>query len=76
MDEFDVYVNDEKTRAFIGMKVHASRTLLNILKDCDELMKEYDLETYYQVCFLIRSSILVLELHKKAMLFILFLNEI
>ncbi|CAG7652982.1 unnamed protein product [Allacma fusca] len=46
-DEFEVYVNDEKTRTFVGMKIHTSKILRDLVKDCDDCLKEYNLDRYY-----------------------------
>jgi 2'-5' RNA ligase len=46
--EFNVYLNEEKTRTFIGMNIFATDTLFNLIKDCDTCLTEYGLEKYYE----------------------------
>jgi hypothetical protein len=46
-DDFGVYVNEERSRTFVGMKVHTSKSLCDLVKDCDDCLKDYRLETYY-----------------------------
>jgi len=48
-DRFEVYVNDEKSRTFIGMKVHSSANLHSLIRIADKTLAEFDLEHYYEV---------------------------
>lgn len=56
-DGVRVYCNEERTRTFIGIETKSGRdSLLSLVSALDRCLKEYDLETFYEV------SVLVLEL--------------
>jgi hypothetical protein len=64
-DEFEVYVNEEGTRTFVGMRVHPSAHLFKLIKVCDKLLAEYDLEPYYEVCLIKWSIFLIFRLEER-----------
>jgi len=47
---FHAYVNDEKTRTFIGIKVSPTENLTRVVNACDKCLADYQLEPYYKVC--------------------------
>ncbi|CAL8148495.1 unnamed protein product [Orchesella dallaii] len=47
-EEFHAYVNDEKTRTFIGIKVNATENLLRIVNTCDKCLADFQLDPYYE----------------------------
>ncbi|XP_074644902.1 U6 snRNA phosphodiesterase 1-like [Tubulanus polymorphus] len=49
LDDLDVYVNEEKTRTFIGLKVsYGHNDLVKIISSLDDVLKEYHLPVFYQ----------------------------
>ncbi|XP_078067163.1 U6 snRNA phosphodiesterase 1 [Mustelus asterias] len=48
-DKVTIYINQEKTRTFLGLEVSAgSNYLLEVVNEVDKSMKEFDLKTYYK----------------------------
>jgi len=47
-DKFEIYVNEERTRTFFGIKVQPTRPLLDLVKSCDFCLSEFNLEPYYK----------------------------
>jgi len=48
LDTLELYVNDEKTRTFLGMKVLPTESLLGLVRSCDLTLSEFNLESYYK----------------------------
>lgn len=48
-DKVKIYANEEKTRTFLGLEVSAgSNYLLELLKEVDKSMEEFNLKTYHK----------------------------
>ncbi|XP_075693194.1 U6 snRNA phosphodiesterase 1 [Rhinoderma darwinii] len=48
-DRLKVYVNEEKTRTFLGMEVMTGhQQLLEVVSEVDKSLQEFNLETFYQ----------------------------
>ncbi|XP_032892072.1 U6 snRNA phosphodiesterase isoform X3 [Amblyraja radiata] len=48
-DKVKIYTNEEKTRTFLGLEVSAgSNYLLELLKEVDKSMEEFNLKTYHK----------------------------
>ncbi|XP_067905708.1 U6 snRNA phosphodiesterase 1 [Heterodontus francisci] len=48
-DKVKIYINQEKTRSFLGLEVSAgSNNLLEVVNEVDKSMKEFDLKTYHK----------------------------
>lgn len=49
-DGVQVYCNEERTRTFIGIETKTGRdSLVSMVTALDQCLKEYDLETFYEV---------------------------
>jgi hypothetical protein len=47
--DFQTYVNEEKTRTFIAINIHPCPQLHQLVKASDTVLAEYDLDAYYDV---------------------------
>ncbi|XP_018021392.1 U6 snRNA phosphodiesterase 1 [Hyalella azteca] len=51
LNKFAVYVNEDKTRTFLGLKVlHGQSQLANVVAKLDRIFQTYNLPTFYEDC--------------------------
>jgi len=54
-DGVQVYCNEERTRTFIGIETRTGRdSLVSMVTALDQCLKEYDLETFYEVSLFLK----------------------